>query len=403
MSTDLPTAPARRVDVFDGIRGIAILLVVVSHGWALWPVTWISDHAVPSAIFRSGNYGVSIFFVVGAFVSTRALLRGLDSPVGLNPAVAFVRRFLRLSGQLYLLLGVVVLVSVFDLGDPFSDKVTRASVLHIGTYTWNWYLQGHSVAARSDLGHLWYLSVDLQVFVVILLLVHLLRRHRAWLVVALGALLVLCAWWRFHVSGTELLYVSLLRSTVRMDAPVAGALAAAALPYLGSLRPYARPAATVSLVALVPLLHLNVSNASYFSWWGLLLDAALVTFVVSCSLAVPPPAVTRAVGNRVLTWLGRWSLGIYLWHYPVFYFVSRHTHEWRWQARTVLAVLVCAAMVWFGHRVAERRVTTLLRSPVWEELSAGVWPYVRRRSRSMRVNRRLTDSSLMPKRRFTRS
>ena len=31
------------------------------------------------------------------------------------------------------------------------------------------------------------------------------------------------------------------------------------------------------------------------------------------------------VGNRVATWLGRNSLLIYIWHYPVFSFVARHT------------------------------------------------------------------------------
>lgn len=382
-------AVSQRVDILDGIRGIAIVLVVLSHGWALWPTGFLTDHVLTSALFQSGNYGVSIFFVVGAFVATRALLRNAASPVGLNPTVTLARRFVRLSAQLYLLLGVVVLVSVLDLSDPFRDRVTRVSVLHVATYTWNWYLQGHSGAARSDLGHLWYLSVDLQVFVLILALVHLFRRRPGWLVVALATIFVGVVAWRFHISGQESLYQSLLRTTARMDAPIAGALAAAALPYLVGLRRHSRPIAVGSLVALVPLLHLNVSNESYFSWPGLALDAALALLLVSCTLTAPPRVVAGALGGRALVWLGRRSLGIYLWHYPIFFFVARHTHDWRWQARTVLALLLVAAAVTLGHLLVERRVSRLVAAPAWDEAAAsGVPAYVAARLRRSRLGRR---------------
>ena len=405
MSSAVTDAQPRRTAIFDGIRGVAIVLVVLSHGWALWPMDGLISHAVTGALFQSGNYAVSVFFVVGAFVATRGLLRAVDSPGGLRPGVALARRYLRLSGQLYFLLLTVLALSVFDLTDKTPDRVTRSSLLHIATYTWNWYLQGHSASARSDLGHLWYLSVDLQVFVLILSLVYLLRRHRGWLVVALAGVLLAVVVWRTNVAGTELLYQSLLRTTVRMDAPIAGALAAAALPYLTGLVPWARRIAAVSLFALVPLLHLNVDNNAYFGWTGLLLDLALVGFLVGCSLTSPPPFVTRTLGSRVPAYLGRESLAIYLWHYPVFFFIAHHTTDWRWQARTIAAFLLVALMVTISNVLVERRVRAALAAPVWRELSSGLPAYLRerRRSRSMRVSTAETRSSETPSRRFTRS
>ena len=47
----------------------------------------------------------------------------------------------------------------------------------IVTYSWNWYLQSNAIVARSDLGHLWYLSVYLQALSLITpVLVWMLRR-----------------------------------------------------------------------------------------------------------------------------------------------------------------------------------------------------------------------------------
>jgi peptidoglycan/LPS O-acetylase OafA/YrhL len=392
----MSTAPAgpgtTRLRLLDGIRGIAIVLVVLSHGWTLWPTGAISSSSVLSAIFRSGNYGVTIFFVVGAFVATRALLRATASSYGLRPGVTFARRFIRLSGQLYFLLLAVLVLSVFDLSDDTPDRVTRASLLHVGTYTWNWYLQTHSASARSDLGHLWYLSVDLQVFVLILALVYLLRRRPGWLVVALATVLGACIAWRMHVAGTELLYQSLLRTTVRMDAPIAGALAAAALPYLQGLTRWARPLGTLSLVAMVPLLHFNVSNESYFSWWGIALDVVLASFVVACTLAPLPGMVTTVLGRGPLAYLGRESLAIYLWHYPVFFFVAHHTSDWRWQARTVAALLLLTAVVIVSNVLVERRVRRALNSEAWDRFAWGIPAYVRERRRA--VGRRRTPERL---------
>ena len=140
------------------------------------------------------------------------------------------------------------------------------------TYTWNWYVRDNTLEARPDFGHLWYLSVDMQVFILVLLLVYLLRRRRIGLLLTLGGLLVMVIMWRAHVYQTEGIFQALLRTNVRMDAPLSGAIAATALPYLKRLRPH----------------------ASALSWWRVvtLPLSALVTVDMSSS-SVPP---------------GRWSI-----------------------------------------------------------------------------------------------
>ena len=71
-------------------------------------------------------------------------------------------------------------------------------------------------------------------------LVYVLRRRPGWLVVTLTGL-VLASWaWTSHLAGSETEVNLLLRTSVRIDAPLAGALAAAALPFLPGCGPTAR-------------------------------------------------------------------------------------------------------------------------------------------------------------------
>lgn len=377
MST-VPESPPPRVEVFDGLRGIAIILVVLSHGWAIWPSDYVLGTDPLDTLFRAGNFAVSIFFVVGAFVATRGLLRRAESPLGLHPAVDLTRRYLRLTGQVGFLMLVVVLVTVFDDTDPYEDRSTSTSVLRVLSYTWNFYVRSSPGEARPDLGHLWYLSVYLQALVVLTVLVWLLRRHRAWLVAALVAL-ILASWaWTAHVTGTEGEISTLLRTSVRIDAPLAGALAAAALPYLGRVRPYGGRLAGLAAVALLPLLYATTHD-SYLGWYGHLTTVALLLFVIGTVLTPAPRLLMSTIGSRPLALLGSRSLGLYIWHYPVFFFAARHNPDWAWGWRTAFALAVTLVCVLVSEWVVEARVQRALQARGWRELDAGIPAYLRRR------------------------
>ena len=107
----------------------------------------------------------------------------------------------------------------------------------------------------------------------------------------------------------------------------------------------------------------------------------LVAAFVVCA-AMTPSRSSDLLGNRVLTTLGRMSLVIYLWHFPIFHFVSRHTNDWPWVWRALVAFLATAAISWATQVVLERRISRLLARPEWKALRAGTYkPWDRRRHR----------------------
>lgn len=364
----MPSAATRvdrpRYEILDGIRGVAILLVVLSHSWTLVPLGSLRQYAPIDGLFHAGNQGVTIFFVVGGFLVTRTLLRRAGTDDGLRPVRYFVERMIRIGVHLYPLLLVIVLVHLADRSDPYTDAATYKSVATITTYTWNWYLENslyspHS--ARADLGHLWYLSVQEQFYLGLIVILALFVRFRRRLLVGVVIAIALVTLWRIHTWHYEGAWRTPLRTTTRCDGLLWGVLAALVVERLTPLRRFAGPAFTGSLavIAAVILSSARFRDGSYYTWHGVVLDAACAVWVVAAyhlNDTTPTGLARRArrvLNGKPLVAVGAASLSIYLWHYPLFWFIARHTFGWNWLARTLLAGTVLAGLVVPLHRYVD--------------------------------------------------
>ena len=361
-----------RIAVLDGLRGVAIVLVFLSHHYYLWSPVTEDTNPVVASLLDSGNVAVSIFFAIGAFLYTRSLVRRRDDAArGLNPPVVIARRYPRLTAQAAVLLLAVAAVTVLDGGETFPGTDLSGSSLHVLTHTWNWFVMDEVLSARPDLGHLWYISVDFQVFLVVLLLTYVLRRRAILLVTVLLLLLVACWAWRHHVYVVEGEFMALLRTTTRGDAALAGAAvgAATAVGWVEQVRPYARWLLVASLVLLVPLTWVNLDEGRHFGLGGIALDVTLMMFLVAVASAGRIPAVvSRSLGSRPLAFLGRRSLGIYVWHFPVFAHVSVHGAEWQSWQRIAVAWPLALGLAAISEVLIEGQVRHLLAARWWSRI-----------------------------------
>src|SRR3954447_15197358 len=112
-----PVDPARRLAALDGLRGLAVLLVLLDHA---------SDAELrifPAAdMNRAGKYGVYLFFVLSAFLLTHLSLRRpaaelLRARTWLNYAV---RRFLRIFPLYAIVLVTLVVLHKLKVHDVLT-------------------------------------------------------------------------------------------------------------------------------------------------------------------------------------------------------------------------------------------------------------------------------------------
>lgn len=355
-------APATRprVAVLDGLRGLAIVLVVLSHLGKVWPEQLRSDLGPLEGLFTAGSQGVTIFLVVGGFLVTRSLLTAREREGLRGPVVSFGRRLVRISLQVYLLLAAIAVVAEVDSTDPNTPEATQSSLVAVATYWWNEYVRRNALDARSDLGALYYLSIELQFYVVLLALVLVLGRSRRTIAIVLAGAIPVVTVWRWHVVETQGWFDASLLTTTRIDGLLWGALAAVLVDRARTSRFSASAVVGGALLVVAGV----VASCSfydieaYFKVQGLVLAAACGLFVLGSAFPLDERAYSvRALSDHRLRWLGSASLTIFLWHVPVFEAVMRHTPEWHPLPRTLVALGVLAVLVVAIERHVARPLT----------------------------------------------
>jgi peptidoglycan/LPS O-acetylase OafA/YrhL len=338
----------------DGLRGVAILLVMLHH----------------SGRAPGGFVGVDIFFVLSGFLITALLMQERAQNRSLSLGDFYARRALRLFPALFLLLALFLAVPR-AFGMPEEHRWDR--VLPILLYYANWALAFQWVQL-GVLSPTWSLAMEEQFYllwppILVLLLVLGARRSLIVGVVLLGiavAPIERAAMW--HVRGPDVwarLYWGL---DTRMDALLLGCLvgllaAWGKLP-TGRLLRLTNGAALPALAALFILADVAPPPTSAALHNGVGLFVCTATAVLITALITSPPKIVLAIFEvPALVWVGRLSYGLYLWHVPIFHGVLNESRMAR-MGITGLSLDLVRWIVTFGVAAAsfylvERRILEL--------------------------------------------
>ncbi|MGG5257269.1 acyltransferase family protein [Phycicoccus avicenniae] len=367
MTTATSPGRATRVQALDGLRGVTIVLVVLGHLSAfLWPEEGI--RSVPYLRGLVGGGAVPVFFVVSGFIVTSGLLRDVDRDT-LDPLRFLLRRVIRVGAQLVPLCAAVAVVAALDPTDTTPADSTVRTLTNTLTFTNNWLYALNPLGARNDMGHLWFLSIQQQWYVVLPLLLLALATRRRLLAAVLVALAAASSTYRLVRVSDQTWFALAVDTFARADALLLGAALAVALPWLRGHARYATPVATAAMLALLGLLLLNpeLGPLAFLQWWGVVFSVVAVVLVGAVVLHEQPSALTRGLAAPWLTWLGRASLVIYVWHYPVIFFVGRHATGSSWLVQTVVVLAIVAGLTVASNRWVEdpvrRWLATHLRPP----------------------------------------
>ena len=347
-----------RLPALDGIRAIAIALVVLFHARMLSGVLLPEWIELPVA---SGWLGVDLFFFLSGVVLT--LPYTLTTPP--SPRAFFTARYIKIVPSYYLCLFVLAALCVnltFTFNATVKDFATHLVFIH------NLFNETHD---RYEVAF-WSIAPEVQFYVILPFIIGPFMR-RPWLVAgAMIAVSIIWRWWA--INSGSLVDLKIHELPAYLDIYAAGMVVA--LAYVALARAPARPyiwsiAMCAGVVGSLVLMHSMLPGSGFPNWtlplafnlvFRTLLGASFACATLGALLGVSP--VRSIIGNTVMRFIATISYNLYLWHIVVDYAIKPYIQPLNNWPMTFVIIstgvsIIIATIITFGF---ERPLLKLARA-----------------------------------------
>lgn len=346
----------KRIPTLDGWRGLAILLVLVSHtGIAISQVIHVPHVA------SLGQQGVAVFFVLSGFLITSRLLAEHRAHGSISLKSFYIRRFFRLMPCAWTYLAFVSILAL-SAGASIAPVCLPACLLFFRNFV-------NPSGTYPATAHFWTLSMEEQFYLVWPSLLILAGAKRAKWIAITGAACIAAL--RFHdwTTLSRLPLNATFGTEYRADALLLGCTAALLLP---EMRPYLRRCMGP------PILAFLVYCGAVYGHLIPLHESVAIAVLLTITSEYPRTRLGRFLDWKPLTFVGKLSYSLYVWQQIFFLFV--HTERSFFIALPIVPsvafisyYLIEAPFIRYGKRLAraatvERRLQELERETVTGEV-----------------------------------
>lgn len=335
-----------RIPGLDGIRAFAIAWVIITHlrfDRSFLPAPLLQE------LSMEGMDGVTLFFVVSGFLITTLLLREEESTHRIGLGAYFIRRGFR-----------ILPASLTYLATVLGVLLATGARPHWPEWLGSLLFFRNLVPTNEDYvtGHFWSLSVEEQ-FYLLWPPILALSSRRLRLPLTLVLILLAPVWryiaWKNHWAA----YSETGRLDMMYDSLLMGVLLAQLqrIPrFRALLDPVPLPGALLALGAIgfltLSIRMLPPGNAGFLATTPVQLLCAVV--ILKILVEGRCPAVNRVMESFPVSWLGRISYSLYLWHVPF-------VHTWipDFPGHLLVRVILALTAAWLSYRFIEQPMLRL--------------------------------------------
>ncbi|HZY98175.1 MAG TPA: acyltransferase [Candidatus Baltobacteraceae bacterium] len=305
----------RHLDAIDGLRGIAIALVVAYHSWLVYGFS-------AGVVSQGGFLGVELFFALSGFCMfypfARSRFTGNAPPSWASYAY---RRAIKILPSYLLAL------TVFAIAYAHRDGIEQTAYAYAAHLLFVHPLLPHDFQAIS--GPLWTIGIEVQFYLIFPALCGLFMRrplYGALLVAGIsgayrGFVMLTHAAPGFYISNQVFAFLDLFAAGMLAAYVVAWVqthprkLVISAMATAGTL-----VAVACGIAGMIAFTHSSAmnDNGDFFLWqmqWRFAIAVLLFVLVTAATLSLP--VVRRVIANPVTGFLAIISYNLYLWHLEV--------------------------------------------------------------------------------------
>lgn len=302
------------IKCLNGIRGVAIILVILSHSTKVKNLTLPDFFSLES--LGLGTIGVRLFFILSGFLITFLLMFELKKNNFISFKNFFIRRLLRIFPAFYFYLFALFFLSYFSIIELNKDAILIA-FLYIQNFTTfqntNWFTSSWLVV------HSWSLSVEEQFYIIYPLIFTKFSKiinNKPLLIV-----IILCLIGTFfralNYSYPEISRMVLGSFFMHADFLLIGCILAITLDqYKDILQKHLAPYKNILL--LTSLIFCLIASSIEYKHGIFIIISGLVilfsnTFIILYFLLFPLSKLGIFMENKTLSYIGKLSYSIYIW------------------------------------------------------------------------------------------
>jgi peptidoglycan/LPS O-acetylase OafA/YrhL len=357
------THPEYRADI-DGLRAVAVLLVVGFHASPLW--------------VKGGFVGVDIFFVISGFLISTIIFGSLE-----RNTFSFIEFYSRRVKRIFPAL-LLVLITCFAFGwfallaDEYKQlgKHIAAGAGFVSNLVL-WSESGYfdNAGETKPLLHLWSLGIEEQFYIVWPLLLWAVCKTRfniLTITIAIATASFALNIWGIRIdsvatfyspqtrfwelfAGSLLAWLTLHRKAAKFHHGLdhwLGVMVYAQAPKAdgSTLR---NVQAWLGAALIVAAVALTTKSSQFPGWWAVLPTLGAVLMIAAGMQAW----LNRVVlSNKMLVWFGLISFPLYLWHWPLLSFARIVESEVPTRNIRIAAVLLSVLLAWLTYKLIERPI-----------------------------------------------
>ena len=359
---------------FDGLRGIAVLLVLWFHSsnfsYELNPDSYYGITEIYYYFTIIGTTGVDLFFVLSGFLITGILIDTSHHKHILKKF--YIRRSLRIFPLYYAVFFIFLAYFIFMLG--FNNIDNWKIFTHL------FYIQNWSLEYNSDvfmmLNHTWSLAVEEQFYLFWpLLFLFFYEKGQGVKQAIYLCLFMICLSWilRLYFMDLNRPKFAYTYTISRLDGLALGALLSISCAHYRKLLVKYRHLFLVAMGFLLSLLLIvlfsnDIGNGKHdeMTRIGLMICTTLYTCLLAyIFLSDDTNLIKRCLSSNWIGRIGKYSYGIYIFHFTVMFILGNNLFEYElsyWESHLVLLIvggLISFLLSWLSYKYFEKPILCL--------------------------------------------